>query len=601
MKKKLLLAFVAFPLWGMTQNQTAFLDVNNVKATVNVSGVLFNDHQSDRPGFEVPAGQGRHTIYAASLLIGAEGPGSAIHLSAQNAAFQQGNSDFQPGPVLLHTSDYATHHAAFNRVWKLTRQDILNHAFNYADPGYTAPEAILSWPAGLQVPTASGRVDAPYFDRNLDGVYNPQDGDYPLIKGDQAIYFIYNDDKPRNFTSAERLKVEIHVLVYAFDEPASKALSNTVFAEYTLYNRSSQAYENTYIGAYTDFDIGCHDNDYIGSNIRSGYYYGYNALGISESSCSSGVLGYDQPGDGNPQQAVIFLAGPYQTPDGMDNPLTTNVSDAIDSMGIPYAALGVGYGDGIVDNERLGLTNFIRYAGNGGAGTTPDAAGFYSYLRSRWHDGTPLYYGGTGYHTSQGVIDNGNLLANYIYPSTSDPLRWNTGGIVPPITFVWDEENEQNHSGDRVALGASGPFRFEAGSVHKFELAYLFNNYDLYTPNWDGLDLESEVGAIRDCFLSDSTPSHNTFLVLSDGVLMPEQLKFEVFPNPSAGEVRLRIPREMNRGKLEVMDLTGRLLATYPVNGQEILLDLAALPGGYYFLKLSDEKGTGTQRLLLAK
>ena len=38
---------------------------------------------------------------------------------------------------------------------------------------------------------------------------------------------------------------------------------------------------------------------------------------------------------------------------GVDNPLTTDVSSARNLGGIPYQGLGIGYGDGIIDNERF--------------------------------------------------------------------------------------------------------------------------------------------------------------------------------------------------------------------------------------------------------
>lgn len=55
--------------------------------------------------------------------------------------------------------------------------------------------------------------------------------------------------------------------------------------------------------------------------------------------------------------------------DGIDNPLTQVVQNAIDSLGIPYGGLGLGYGDGVVDNERYGMRKFIYY--NRGSGQFP--------------------------------------------------------------------------------------------------------------------------------------------------------------------------------------------------------------------------------------
>ena len=52
-----------------------------------------------------------------------------------------------------------------------------------------------------------------------------------------------------------------------------------------------------------------------------------------------------------------------QDNDGIDNPLTTNVPLAISEKGIPYKGLGIGYGDGVIDNERFGMKRFVYYDG----------------------------------------------------------------------------------------------------------------------------------------------------------------------------------------------------------------------------------------------
>ena len=63
---------------------------------------------------------------------------------------------------------------------------------------------------------------------------------------------------------------------------------------------------------------------------------------------------------------------------------------------------GLGYGDGIIDNERFGMRRFLYFNNPGGGGhqatTDPQtAADYYNYLRSFWKDGTKMVYGGSGH------------------------------------------------------------------------------------------------------------------------------------------------------------------------------------------------------------
>ena len=63
--------------------------------------------------------------------------------------------------------------------------------------------------------------------------------------------------------------------------------------------------------------------------------------------------------------------------------MTTVFSDAIDPLGIPYQGIGIGYGDGVIDNERYGMRKFIYYNWNFGINGKPTlAAQYYNYMRS---------------------------------------------------------------------------------------------------------------------------------------------------------------------------------------------------------------------------
>ncbi len=74
-----------------------------------------------------------------------------------------------------------------------------------------------------------------------------------------------------------------------------------------------------------------------------------------------------------PAQGIVVLGGPYMDADGEDNP-SGECDESIN---------GVGFGDGIMDNERFGMNKFI-YFNNGGLPYSNDPSydfQYYNYLK----------------------------------------------------------------------------------------------------------------------------------------------------------------------------------------------------------------------------
>ncbi len=147
-----------------------------------------------------------------------------------------------------------------------------------------------------------------------------------------------------------------------------------------------------------------------------GYCYNGDA---NDENC--GANGY---GENPPAVGVDFFEGPYQDADSIDNPLTLDFSDAQDSLGIPYRGIGIGYGDGIADNERFGMRRFVYYNNSGdpinGEPTTP--VHYYNYMNGIWKNGQKMTYGGNGITGSETACD-------YMFPGDTDPNQWGTGGL----------------------------------------------------------------------------------------------------------------------------------------------------------------------------
>ena len=541
------------------------LDINNIKARINCDGSLFTDYTNAR--FEAPKGSGKNTIFASQLWFGGIDAGNQLHMSAQT--YRQHGTDFFPGPLSsTGTTDSATM-ALASRVWKLNKCDIdayhqwvLNGSLPPIPVDSATLHTIQEWPAV----SASGSPLAPYYDYNGDGFYDPAAGDYPLIQGDQAIFFVYNDNGGiHGETGGSALGLEVQGMAYGFSCNDS-ALSNTVFVDYTVINRSATTYTNFYAGSWTDFDIGSYNDDYIGSDATRGAYYSYNGAATDPAY-----------GATPPAQGVVFLSSVYKNANLTDDPADSTLN-------------GSGYNDGIVDNEQLGMNHFIAYGNNlSVTGNPATAQEYYNYFSSTWKDGTPLTDGGTGYTTSAGCIDD------FMFPGDSDPTGY--GSHCGMTMAPWSEVTASSAPGDRRGIASSGPATLQPGAVEYIRLAYVFakaNSGDnlaslpLMTERIDSVKARYQRNALVACGCTTSTG-----ITTYDA---PDALS--VFPNPASDQLYISYSGHAAKALIRVYDMKGTLVKQQQLSGTSVTLDLSGFDNGLYLLSLSDGKTVITKKFL---
>lgn len=345
-----------------------FLDVNDIKALFLSSGngTMFMDKGS-KAFFEVPKGSSKNTIFAHNLWIGgADTSGQNIFLAAQ--LYNDYKKDFFNGPIA--NSYDSLYKLKYDTYWEITKSEVENHRANYYINGYTMPTVISEWPANGNVSNGEAAQLAPYVDVNQNNIYDPQNGDYPKIKGDKCILFILNDGaNTHSYSHGNPLKVDIIGMAYAFASNGDSALNQTIFVNYEIYNRSTNNYKNVYLGSFTDFDIGNADDDYLGYDSLQNMCYGYNGLPI----------------DGT---GKISEYGTYPPAQGVKT-LNTDVSKFL----------------------------YFNSGGNPVTSNPENPEEYYKYLKGIWKDGTPLTYGGMGYNLSSTVYCN-YMLTGYPEDST---------------------------------------------------------------------------------------------------------------------------------------------------------------------------------------
>lgn len=190
-----------------------------------------------------------------------------IRLSGEQ--YQNVGEDFYPGPLVdFYNDEYLN---KYFRTWKLNRYEIDEHRSHYQDAGYEINETILNWPAGKVTYNGVEYEQTDFQDLNENGIYEPYDGEYPIIYGDQVILYIINDARFKNWSeqfpnyTADSLNVDLYVMLYGFDRSEYKLMDQTFFVKYKVVNKSEMDYENFKFGLWTHFDPS--GELYIGSSI----------------------------------------------------------------------------------------------------------------------------------------------------------------------------------------------------------------------------------------------------------------------------------------------------------------------------------------------
>ncbi|MBK8498390.1 MAG: T9SS type A sorting domain-containing protein [Flavobacteriales bacterium] len=573
------------------------LDINNVRARFYANGRVSRDTITG-PHFEVPLGSGAMSLYTGGLWIAGQATGGQTRVSKSlyDSFYEM---DFYPGPLTNDGSASITQQVSdqYNHVWKVTRTEILTHLSYFDclnDPncdvaiefpgGYTIPAAFLDWPAMGDVSEAQDLYLAPFFDFNADGQYDPTTGDSPCILGDQALYYIFNDHLGTQAGHVP-LGIEVRAMPFVYSTGGS-ALDGTVFVHYHMINQSSQTYTNTMLGFFNDFELGCADDDFIGSDPSRNLAYVYN-WDDDDQNCN-GAMGY---GTQPPAFGMVLLKGPLVDPNALDDP----ASNVLPNWN------GQGFGDGIIDNERFGLEHFMYFNRN-----TPDnccndpylSTDYYNYLRGIWKDGLTMTYGGTGYS-----VDPGAVQCSFMYPGSDDPVGAGTGGVVQA---PWSETVPTPAAPDRRGLMSMGPMTMEPGEHMDLFFAYVYARAATGGALASVAALQARVDSVR--AFASTLPIWNTMeeeypadceALATVGVREAlANTNLALFPVPASDLVRMNVPTALAGEPLRVHDATGRVVGLHQLVSGMNEIDISALAPGIYSCSVVAERTRHTGRLV---
>ena len=474
---------------GCTPPTTStFMELNNVRAMIHTAGNMWQVPGQNLSEYEVPKNSGIMALFTSALWLGGTDVNNQLKLAALR---YRSGQDYWTGPLTQGSAETDYDNCAKYDEHFITTQDDIREFDSWFNagiydqengtntqsenyPGYVVPDFIKEWPAHGDVSIGQDYYLAPFFDRDEDGTYNWENGDYPWhdinktkecgvdrrvsLYGDVNFWWVMNDKgNIHTETGADPIGMEIRSQAFAF--ASNDEINNMTFYNYELINRGTQTLYDTYFGYFTDGALGDPQDDYVGCDVNRGLAYYYN--GDNYDGDNAGWKGY---GDNPPAVGVDFFEGPYQDNDGIDNAFGIGPGEALN---------GIGYGDTIIDNERFGMRRFLYYSnvgqGNNSQTDPINAADYYNYMRGFWKDGTPFYYGGTGHLSDAGA--NPNVTCEFMFPGDTDPLGWGTGGVPQQ---PWTEESAGNAPYDRRFAQSAGPFILKPGAINNITVGVVW-------------------------------------------------------------------------------------------------------------------------------
>lgn len=306
---------------------------NNIHTWVTNTGIFDqNPTINNTPGFEWPAGSGKHAIFTAGLTIMAYVNGQ-LRMSAASYT-----GEYLPGKVIYNAGNPEGYTDSTFKIYKVSFGDNCSNNPDWAN-----------W--GLMVP-----YGAPYTDVNSNNQYDPCT-DIPGVPDAKQTIFVYLTDAfPSSHTSSEGfgggtdpLFAEMAFTMWGYQ---GFAVNDMQFMKWNIINKNTTSWDSVFVGTVSDPDIGDATDDYIGTDTLLNLAYAYNFDNM-DGNGGAGTYGANPPAAG-----FQFLKSP------------------------------------IVGGNELNLTSLNYFTNTGSGGTpceqdpeTPIKA--YNYLKGYKSDGTP--------------------------------------------------------------------------------------------------------------------------------------------------------------------------------------------------------------------
>jgi len=418
-----------------TSSAARMIDVNNMAMWVLNNGLFAQPHNGQLGLYYPSMVDGKPNrslglVFSSGLWLG------AIVNDTIRVMVNQFDAEGSPGAIDEYGNPFGRYDEDF-RVYKIGLAEGIINNQDYFD-----------WPV---------EQDAP-----VDEIGNP------LFSGDQTLWCCYTDGYPfgtwrkgRYERMTKPLGAEIHMIVYGWD-----SLDDMIFIEWEILNKSSEYWEDVYVGVWADCELGYSQDDLTGSDSTLNLVFDYNGTNYD-----------NRYGSDSPALGYMFLQAPIVVSPG---------DTAYDGK------------NPIIGYKNLPVKAPIMYKH-----PQPDYPG--------WGDDA-LSPEGPVYLRLQGLDKYGDPM---IDPTTGLPTNWGFSGDPVQGTGWLDE-----HLDDHRFMVSSGPFNLEPGQNQTIALAVVVGQ---------GRDrLESVSNLKENCTFANGLYRYDGILYTEDCIADPDYGTFTI-------------------------------------------------------------------------
>lgn len=536
---------------------------------------IFNDATLFRDdylgGFKYPynGNESNSTILNAAIWLGGFDDDGYLKISAgskKTGINGYVTSDYVPGPLDPLTgnpyADIPCH--LFNQIWTVTQEEVHSfladwntnqfidheHPSIYAWPGNGNPHFLVN---GLP---STDEGWAPFFDRDENGIYDPDKGDFPLITNNgrrilpkEMAWTVFNDQTEHAVSYGYGLNFEVQQLAWTLECESQPEIENTVFLDYKVINRGNETFDSLQMGMRVDFSIGCPYDDYLASLPDLDAFLVYNKTQEDdEAYCFFSVPSY---GETSPVMSVKLL-----------------------QSGNRYS--------GVMDYFTY-YVNPIEWTQNMQRPTSPEE--YYNYLTGTWQDGTPLTKGGNGYNPNSTDVTTWAYAGN-----PNQAASWSMLSDMPPVNATYTGIGTTTYK--KVQDGPASTF--EIGGVWDVSYAFTVHNEPslghigiidkLVIDDLPNLELAYfDVVGINGfyCYNHSDADDNN-----ESNINEEEGLQNGIYPNPTSGKLTISLSEAFIE-EVEVYNTAWQLIFSDKERSEDLkVMDLSFLAQGIYVLRI---------------
>lgn len=506
---------------------------------------------------------------------------------------------FFPGPIRLKDGTvHAQSCTLFDKIWIVKKQNILSHILQWSSstsPMANVHSSIKDWPAkgNKQFTTVPIEDDlAPFIDVNNNGIYDPEYGDYPNIKGDEAHFAVMNDVSANR---SDAIGVELHILTYIYDSPIFNGVGTSIFHDCQVIKKTAGNAEDLIMSLFVDSDLGNYNDDYVGCDTISNTGYTYNADDYDDNTTVTGYL------NNPPIVSTSFINRKMNSFAYFINGLGGAASDPITINSTRNFMQGKTNNGGTFTVSPDGITPGFpatRYLFFG----NPSISSEWSMHSSNFTPRDLRYLMSTDKSLLEFNKPQSLNFVTYIHsfsPYKSPPNFRDS--VLPELDKVKNYTASQECNINLTAKITPDTNRMKKGKV---EITNISNSQGTLIIKWSSNETTQSIsnkdsGKYRVVIIdANNCMKDSTFYIPlitkgTGGIVQTSIDNISIFPNPFENQLTIKNPNQLKIEKVNIYDILGKLVfhTTMQNRNETTELGLKTLPRGNYHMSIATEHG----------